>query len=58
MKRSHQAIHITFHNPKSAEDAARVLTKLLAKSLAENVIRGGTARTGSAEPRCIEHAVT
>lgn len=43
-------IHITFHNPNTAEDTAKYLTRLLAQSMAENVIRKGAAKVGRAKP--------
>jgi len=43
-------IHITFHNPNTTEDTAKYLTKLLAQSMAENVIRKGAAEVGRTKP--------
>lgn len=45
MKRN-STIHITFHNPNTAEDTAKYLTKLLAQSMVESVIRNGAAEVG------------
>lgn len=43
-------IHITFHSPNTTEDTAKYLTKLLAQSMAESVIRKGAAKVGRAKP--------
>ena len=51
-----QPIHITFHNPNSVEDTAKYLTRLLAQSLAESVIRSGVAGKCDTEPPFAQHA--
>lgn len=43
-------IHFTFHNPNTTEDTVKYLTKLLAQSMAESVIRKGAAKIGRAKP--------
>lgn len=41
--RQGQVIHITFHNPNTEEETARFLAKVIASSLADQIIRRQTA---------------